>query len=366
MDEVRAEDSAPVDAVLSGDDRAFTELVERHRRELRVHCYRMLGSFEESEDLVQETFLRAWRGRGTFHGRSTVRAWLYRIATNACLDFLDRNPRRPRPRDAGSARPPQPGSPPSEVRWLQPYPDELLEPVASDGMEPDAAAVGKETVELAFLAAIQHLPPRQRAALILRDVLGWSAKETAAQLEMSVDSVKSALKRARSTLRTHLPERRLEWAPSTAPTAQERELLRRFMDAHDKADPAALAKLLSEDARMTMPPLPFWFSGRDAIESFAAHAFGPDSPLYRGRWRSIPTRANRQPAVAGYIRLPGESVYRAQALNVLRIANGEISEITVFEPHLLAAFGLPPTLPPTPPPGGAPSDGDPFWEPHPS
>ncbi|WP_329079939.1 sigma-70 family RNA polymerase sigma factor [Streptosporangium sp. NBC_01469] len=351
MDEAGAEEGALVAAVLAGDDRAFTGLVERHRRELRVHCYRMLGSFEESEDLVQETFLRAWRGRGTFQGRSTVRAWLYRIATNACLDFLDRHPRRPRPRDAEPAQRPWPGSPPADVPWLQPYPDQLLEPIASDGMEPDVAVVGKETIELAFLTAIQHLPPRQRAALILRDVLGWSAKETAAQLEISVDSVKSALKRARSTLRTHLPERRLEWAPSTAPTARERELLRRFMDAHDRADPAALAELLSEDVRMTMPPLPFWCSGRDAIVAFAAHAFGPGSPLYRGRWRNVPTRANRQPAVAGYIRLPGESVYRAQALNVLRIEDGGIVEITVFEPHLLAAFGLPPTLPPDSPLG---------------
>ncbi|GAA4198386.1 RNA polymerase subunit sigma-70 [Streptosporangium oxazolinicum] len=346
MNEAGAEEGALVAAVLAGDDRAFTGLVERHRRELRVHCYRMLGSFEESEDLVQETFLRAWRGRGTFQGRSTVRAWLYRIATNACLDFLDRHPRRPRPRDAEPGQHPSPVSPPADVPWLQPYPDRMLEPIASGDVEPDVAVVGKETVELAFLTAIQHLPPRQRAALILRDVLGWSAKETAAQLEMSVDSVKSALKRARSTLRTHLPERRLEWAPSTAPTARERELLRRFMDAHDRADPAALAELLSEDVRMTMPPLPFWCSGRDAVVAFAAHAFGPASPLYRGRWRNVLTRANGQPAVAGYIRLPGESAYRAQVLNVLRIEDGGIVEITVFEPHLLAAFGLPPTLPP--------------------
>ncbi|SNT61352.1 RNA polymerase, sigma subunit, ECF family [Streptosporangium subroseum] len=349
LGEVGAEEDALVAAAQAGDEPAFTELVERHRRELRVHCYRMLGSFEESEDLVQETFLRAWRGRETFQGRSTFRAWLYRIATNACLDFLDRHPRHPRPRETGQG--PHGASPPAEIPWLQPYPDGLLEPVASGDAEPDAAAVGRETIELAFLAALQHLPPGQRAALILRDVLGWPAKETAALLETSVDSVKSALKRARSTLRTHLPERRLEWAPSTAPTARERELLRRFMDAHAQADPAALVELLSEDVRMTMPPHPFWVSGREAVRAFAAHAFGPDSPLYQGRWRNVPTRANRQPAVAGYIRLPGASAYRAQVLNVLRIEDGKIVEVTIFEPHLLTAFGLPPELPP---------DGDPF------
>ncbi|MFC7647318.1 RNA polymerase subunit sigma-70 [Streptosporangium lutulentum] len=232
----------------------------------------------------------------------------------------------------------------AEIGWLQPYPDRLLEPVAPGDAEPDAAVVGRETIELAFLAALQHLPPGQRAALVLRDVLGWLAKETADLLETSVDSVKSALRRARSTLRTHLPERRLEWTPSTAPTARERELVRRLMDAHERADASALAELLSEDVRMTMPPLPFWFSGREAVAAFAAQAFGPDSPLHRGRWRSVPVRANRQPAMAGYVRLPGDSAYRAQVLNVLRIEDGSIVEITVFEPRLFPAFELPPTL----------------------
>jgi RNA polymerase sigma-70 factor (ECF subfamily) len=320
------DDGVLVAAAQAGDESAFAGLVERHRRELQVHCYRMLGSFEESEDLVQETFLRAWRRRETFQGRSTFRSWLYRIATNACLDFLDRHQRRPVPRAVEEVAP-------AEISWLQPYPDRLL--------EPDDLVVDKETIELAFLAAIQHLPPRQRAALILRDVLGWSAKETAVLLETSVDSVKSALKRARSTLRTHLPERRLEWAPSAAPTERERELLRRFMEAHERADATALAELLSDDVRMTMPPLPFWFAGREPVVAFAAHAFGPDSPLYGGRWRSVLTGANRQPAVAGYIRLPGDTEYRAQVLNVLRFEAGRIAEVTVFEAHLFPAFGLP-------------------------
>ncbi|WP_424532983.1 RNA polymerase subunit sigma-70 [Sphaerisporangium viridialbum] len=345
------DEAATVAAVQGGDESAFAGLVERYRRELRVHCYRMVGSFEESEDLVQETFLRAWRKREGFQGRSSFRAWLYRIATNACIDFLDRHPRRPLPREAAQASD-APGAPPDEIRWLQPFPDRLLEPAAAGDVEPDAAAVGKETIELAFLVAIQHLPPRQRAVLILRDVLGWSAKESSAALGLSVASVKSALQRARPTLRTHLPRRREEWAPSTPATAQERALLRRFMDAHERADTAAFARLLSEDVRVTMPPLPFWFSGRKAVADFTAHVFGPGSPLYQAQWRSVPTRANRQPAVAGYVRLPGETEYRAQVLNVLRVEDGKIAEITVFEPHLFPAFDLPLTLSQLPGPGG--------------
>jgi RNA polymerase sigma-70 factor (ECF subfamily) len=340
----RVEEGGVVSAARAGDESAFGELVERYRRELQVHCYRMLGSFEESEDLVQETFLRAWRKRESFQGRSTFRAWLYRIATNACLDFLDRHPRQPRARAGERANGSHPGSPQGEIRWLQPYPDRLLDPIAPGDAEPDAAVVGKETIELAFLVAVQHLPPGQRAALILRDVLGWSAKETADALGTSVAAVKSALQRARPVLKAHLPERRLEWAPSAKPTAQERALVRRFMDAHQRADTGALARLLSEDVRLTMPPRPFWFAGRAAVIGFAEEAFGPGSPLCQGRWRSVPTRANRQPAVAGYVRMASDFEYRAQVLNVLGIEGGKIVEITAFEPHLFPAFGLPPTL----------------------
>ncbi|KAA2255909.1 sigma-70 family RNA polymerase sigma factor [Solihabitans fulvus] len=325
-----AEDGEVVAAARAGDESAFGGLVERYRRELQVHCYRMLGSFEESEDLVQETFLRAWRKRESFQGRATFRAWLYRIATNACLDFLDQHPRHPVRHDAVT-----------EIPWLQPYPDRLLEPIVSGEAEPDNAVVARETIELAFLIAVQHLPPGQRAVLILRDVLGWSAKDTAALLEVSVASVKSALQRARPTLKQHLPQRRLDWAPSTAPTQEERALLQRFMDAHERADTAAFAALLSEGVRLTMPPYPFWFVGRQAVVNFSEHAFGPDSPLYQGHWRSVLTRANRRPAIAGYVRLPGDSGYRAQALTVLRIEDGMISEITAFEPRLFPAFGLP-------------------------
>ncbi|MFI6499433.1 RNA polymerase subunit sigma-70 [Nonomuraea typhae] len=345
-----------VDAVMAGDEDAFTQLVEQYQREMQVHCYRMLGSLEESEDLAQETFLRAWRARESFRGQSTVRAWLYKIATNACLDFLDRQRRRPRPRDLSEGK-----GAPAEIAWLQPYPDRLLGFGATGADEPDAAVIRKETIELAFLAAIQHLSARQRAVLILRDVLDWSAKETAAQLDSSVESVKSALKRARSILRDRLPQQRLGWSSSTAPTTTERELLQRFMDAHDEGDATAFAALLSDDVRMTMPPLPHWFVGRAAVEAFAAQAFGPGSPLHGGRWRSVITRANLQPAVAGYLRVPDEAEYRAQALNVLRIEHGQIVEITVFEPRLFAAFGLPPVWP-----EDSSEDGAPFSQTSPS
>ncbi|GIH67809.1 sigma-70 family RNA polymerase sigma factor [Sphaerimonospora thailandensis] len=333
-------DDSPVSPVPMEEE--FAELVERHRRELQVHCYRMLGSLEESEDLVQETFLRAWRRRETFQGRSTFRAWLYRIATNACLDFLDRHPRRPRRHAPGSntAAPP-----PVDISWLQPYPDHLLEPPAPGDTEPDALVEAKETVELAFLIAIQHLPPRQRAVLILRDVLGWPAGETAELLDVSVASVKSALQRARPAMKEHLPQRRLEWAPAADPTQEERALLQRYMDAHEQADDTAIAELLREDVRLTMPPHPMWFAGRASIMAFTKQVFDPASPYHHGDWRCVPTRANGQPASAAYVRRPGEPEFRAQVLDVLRIEAGKIAEIIAFEPRLFPAFGLPLTLP---------------------
>ncbi|HEU5098995.1 MAG TPA: RNA polymerase subunit sigma-70 [Roseiflexaceae bacterium] len=292
--ERKTEDALVVAAARAGDQAAFGVLVERHRRELQVHCYRMLGSFEDSEDLVQETFLRAWRKRASFEGRSTFRAWLYRIATNVCLDFLDRHPRHPLPRQPMPDQDWQVSTPPAAIPWLQPYPDQLLEPIAPSDAEPDAALVAKETIELAFLAAIQHLPPRQRAVLILRDVLGWSANETAALLEVSVASVKSALQRARPTLKQHLPERRLDWAPSSNPTTEERALLQRYMDSTERADIDTLAALLREDTLLTMPPHPMWFVGRASILAFTKDVFDPASPMYHGEWRCLPTWANRK------------------------------------------------------------------------
>lgn len=328
-------DSEVLAAVRAADGVAFAGLAERYRWELRVHCYRMLGSFDDAEDLVQEALLRAWRYRESFQGRSTFRAWLYRIATNVCLDFLDRRPRQAVPGEAGL---------PAEVRWLQPFPDRLLEPAAGEA-EPEAVVVARETIELAFVVAIQHLPPRQRAVLILRDMLGWSAAETAALLEMSVAAVKSALQRARPVLREQLPQRRAGRVAATPLADRERELLRRFVAAHERADLAALAAIVSEDVRLSMPPLPYSFAGRAEVVAFVENAMGSGSPLHRGQWRGVPVAANRQPAMAGYLRLPGEASYQAQVLNVLRVEDGEITEIIAFEPRVFGAFGLPATLP---------------------
>jgi RNA polymerase sigma-70 factor, ECF subfamily len=322
----------------------FATLFERHRGELRVHCYRMLGSLEDAEDLVQETFLRAWRKRASFgsDGRSAFRPWLYRIATNACLDVLRSRPRRVVPPQVASpGDPAAPPSPPVDLPWLQPYPDRLLEPAAPAEDEPDAAAVARETIELAFIAAIQHLPPRQRAMLILRDVLGWSAKDAAALIDASVNSVNSALQRARATLREQLGERRTEWARSAEPSAEEHELLRRYVDAHERADADALAALLREDARLTMPPHPTWYEGRAAIRIAAGQGFEPSF----GTLRTPVTAANRQPAAAHYLRRPEESEYRALALDVLAVEDGRIAEICSFvSPELFPAFGLAPLL----------------------
>ena len=322
----------------------FSRLFERHRAELRVHCYRMLGSFEDAEDLVQETFLRAWRGRGSFgsDGRFSFRPWLYRIATNACLDVLRSRPRRVLPSQVAPAADPRVDpSPAADLPWLEPYPDRLLEPVSPAEDEPGSAVVARETIELAFIVAIQQLPPRQRAVLILRDVVGWSAKESASLLDVSVASVNSALLRARATLRDHLGERRTDWAPASPPSAEERELLRRYLDAHDRTDIEALAGLLREDARLTMPPHPTWFDGRDAIVTAMVKGFDPGF----GELRAVITGANRQPAVAHYLRAPGDFVHRALAIDVLRVEGGLVAEITSFvTAELFAAFGLPATL----------------------
>jgi RNA polymerase sigma-70 factor (TIGR02960 family) len=316
-----------VEAALAGDERAFAELVERHRRELHVHCYRMLGSFEEAEDLVQETFLRAWRGRGRFEGGTGFRAWLYRIATNACLDAL-RSSRRRVPSLHSFA----------EVPWLQPYPDRLLDELAPSDTQPDAVVVARETIELTYLAVIQLLPPRQRAVLILRDVLGWSAAGTASALDTSVAAANSALQRARATLRARLPARPSEWSGS-APSEQERLLLEGFIDAHERADAAAAVALAREDIRVTMPPHPWCFDGLATIKPLLEQ--GLTEP---GEWRLLPTRANRQPAAASYLKAPGDTEFRAFKLDVLRPQGGRIAEITTFDTALFPAFGLPPTL----------------------
>jgi RNA polymerase sigma-70 factor, ECF subfamily len=342
------EEAAVAAAIRSGDERAFGALSERYRRQLRVHCYRMLGSFGDAEDLVQETFLRAWRSRDSFEGRSLLRTWLYRIATNACLNALERAPRRVLPQDVAApvtatfaesdARATPPWAP--EIPWLEPFPDDLLEPTAPPGDEPEAAVVSRETIGLAFLAALQHLPPRQRAALILCDVLGWSAREAAELLEGTVASVNSALERAHATMRTRLPSWDPDGTPPRAPTERERAVLESFMAAFEGTDASELTRLLSEDARWAMPPAPLWFDGRVAITRLL-QLF----PLERqGSFKTLATAANGQPAAAVYIRGHGQSEYRLSGVHVLRVENGEIKEITAFSATLCSAFGLPPTL----------------------
>jgi len=312
------------------DESAFTALVERHRRALHVHCYRMLGSFEEAEDSVQETFLRAWRARESFEGGELLRAWLYRIATNACLDAIRRSRRRV-PSLSSIA----------EVPWLQPYPDRLLDEVAPSAEQPEAVAVARETIELAFVAVIQLLPPRQRAVLLLRDVLGWSAIETAERLELSVAAANSALQRARATMRRHLPADRTD-RRATDLSERERELLAGFIATHESGDAEAAVALMREDIRVTMPPYPWVYDGLAAVRTLVEGGTGPRGP---GDWRLVPTRANRMPAAASYLREWGSAEHRAFKLDVLRVEEGRIAEITTFGSALFPAFGLPPALP---------------------
>jgi RNA polymerase sigma-70 factor (TIGR02960 family) len=305
------------------DEATFASLAEPHRRELHVHCYRMTGSFEEAEDLVQETFLRAWRARKRFEGGPLFRAWLYRIATNTCLDALRRKARRP---VAVSSF--------AEVPWLQPYPDSLLDEIPSGEAEPGAAVVAKETIELTFLALIQTLPPLQRAVLILRDVLGWSAKETAEALETTVAAANSALQRARSTLADRPPR-----TPERGATEEEQALLQGFIDSHERGDTDAAVALLREDVRITMPPHPWLFEGIEAVRELMASAEGT------GEWRLVPTRANRMPTAASYLKQPGDTEFRAFKFDVLRVEGGGIAEVTTFGATLFPAFGLPPVHP---------------------
>jgi RNA polymerase sigma-70 factor, ECF subfamily len=344
MDSAAQLESADILGSIRSDDEAvFGAIAERYRRQLHIHCYRMLGSFADAEDVVQETMLRAWRSRSRFEGRSTFRHWLYRIATNACLNFLERSPRRvmapdivPATQDASA---PPKWAP--EVPWIQPYPDELLEPAAPSEAEPEAVTISRETIELLYLAAIQHLPPRQRAVLILRDAIDWSAQETADLLEMSLPAVNSALHRARSTMRAALPGRDIGAEPAKPATEDERAVLQKFMQAFERADAAALTTLLREDARLTMPPGLMWFDGRDSIMTLYRKLLGPDS---FGDFRLVPTYGNRQPGAAAYLRPRGKSEFRLTGLNLLRIEGGRIAEITSFRPDLCSAFGLPQTL----------------------
>ena len=330
----------------AGASRSFERLAEPFRRELKLHCYRMTGSLHEAEDLVQDAYLRAWRSFDGFDGRGSFRAWLYRIATNACLDALARKrvrrllPDRRGP--AASAVQMPEDAPPHDVAWLEPYPDSELEGIPDDAPGPEARYTSREAVQLAFVAAIQELPPRQRAALLLCDVLGWAAAEAATLLGGSTASINSAMQRARETLARRYPDGRPPAAPR--PSAAERELLDRYLEAWEGHDLDGFVALLKEDATYTMPPWLEWHAGREAIGSFFAIAWKACGGL-----RLVPTAANCQPAFALYIRARGNSPWAAHAIQVLEFERDKISRLTLFVaptgPRLFPAFGLPLVLP---------------------
>jgi RNA polymerase sigma-70 factor (ECF subfamily) len=325
----------------AGDEHAFRELTDPYRRELQLHCYRILGSVQDAEDALQETLLAAWRALEHYEDRASLRAWLYRIATNRCLNQLRDSGRRAQPGSAGLAfEPPQPTRT-SEVTWLEPYPDALLEGVPDTTPGPDARYETKETVTLAFLTTLQRLPPRQRAVLVLRDVLGFHSAEVASMLDQSEVSVNSALQRARATLETLRPP-----APERAPlphSPAERELVGAFADAFENGDIDRVVALLTNDAWLTMPPEPYEYQGRDAIARFLAMAYGVHDA---SRLRLVPTRANTQPAFGFYVKDPHTDIAHARGVFVLTLEGAQISAITRFGNHgILPHFGLPRTLP---------------------
>jgi RNA polymerase sigma-70 factor (ECF subfamily) len=325
----------------TGDDAAFAELTDPFRRELQLHCYRILGSLQDAEDMLQETLLAAWRGLDGFRGEASFRTWLYRIATNRCLNLLRSKARRPAEEVPQMSKSPPPPTRRSEPLWLQPYPDVLLEGLPDTAPGPAARYEAKEAIEaiaLAFVAGLQRLPPLQRAALVLRDVLGFSTGESATILETTEASVKGALQRARGTL----AERPID--PSRAPlpnSPEERELVGRFTEAFEAGDTATVVALLTDDAWVTMPPYPFEYQGKAAITLFLE-----DRRLSRPPIHVVPTRANGQPAFGCYVDDPYASVARPFSFLVLTLDGERISAITAFvDTSLFAHFGLPRTLP---------------------
>ena len=316
----------------------FDSDIERHRRELLVHCYRMLGSLPDAEDAVQETLLRAWRYRDSVKEGSPLRPWLYRVATNACLDAISRDQRRAVLGAKAEAEDGWTGQQ-EEVVWLGPIPNSVLEPTTSPASTPEAMTLTRETIEIAFMTAIQLLTPQQRAALILCDVLDWSAKDAADLLEINVSAVNSALQRARARLRERLPSHKPAWPANVDASAAERDLLKKFVEATESADFHAFASIIREDANFRMPPEPGIAEGREAIfKVWMEGGFGSEQ---FGRVRCVVVHANRQPAVACYRRLPGDSIWRALAMDVLRIEEGLITEIVGFGSDHYPAFGLP-------------------------
>ncbi len=324
----------------AGDQLAFRELTEPHRRELQLHCYRILGSLQDAEDALQETLVAAWRSLESFEGRSSLRAWLYRIATNRCLDMLRAGARRlPTPAPQESEFPEPTGR--LEATWVEPYPDVLLDELPDESAPPEARYEVRESVELAFITALQNLPPRQRASLVLRDVLGFRSAEVAEMLETTEASVNSALQRARSTIDERMPAGRREAAPLPG-SRRERELVARFANAFQEGDVQKVIALLTEDASFTMPPEPLEYQGHEAIARILANRF-----TWRGaaRLRLVPTRANTQPAFGCYHQDPYAPVARAHGLLVLTLQGDRISAITRFlDNSILPSFGLPRTL----------------------
>jgi RNA polymerase sigma-70 factor (TIGR02960 family) len=323
----------------AGDEDAFRELTDPYRRELQVHCYRIVGSPQDAEDLLQETLLAAWRGLERYEGRASLRAWLYRIATNRCLNALRAKTRRPREVNP-MLKPPEPTRR-TEPVWLEPYPDVLLEGIVDSTPGPEARYEASEAVGLAFLSALQHLPPRQRAVLVLRDVLGFRATEVADMLDSTDAAVKGALQRARATLRERLPAGDREKAPLPK-SARERELVGRFALAVETGDVEAVVSLLTDDAWLTMPPQPYEYQGHAAIAAFLE-----DRANARGgrALRLVPTRANGQPAFGCYLPDTHAAIAHSYGLLVLTIERDRISAITWFgDNSVFPHFGLPRTL----------------------
>jgi RNA polymerase sigma-70 factor (ECF subfamily) len=328
-----------LEAARGGDEDAFARLVEHHRGALHAHCYRMLGSVPDAEDALQDALLSAWRGLPRFEGRSSLRSWLYAIATNASLRAIERRPKRVLPIDYAPAADPHdgPGEPLVESVWVEPYPDEKL------GLEggpagPEARYEQRESVELAFIAALQHLPARQRAVLILREVLGFSARETAEALETTPVSVDSALQRAHKTVDERLPEQSQQAALRSIGDHELREIVDGFVDAWERSDVDAVVAMLAEEPTMTMPPLPTWYRGRGAVAAFLR-----GWPLRRARrWRVVPVRANGQLAFGQYSWDEERETFAAHSITVLTLDGDRIAEITAFlDAELLPRFGLP-------------------------
>jgi RNA polymerase sigma-70 factor, ECF subfamily len=333
-------------AARGGDGDAFAALVEPHRGALHAHCYRILGSVPDAEDALQEGLLRAWRGLASFEGRSSLRSWLYAIVTNACLRALERRPKRVLPIDYAPAADPHDGlgEPLIESVWVEPYPDQIIG-LGEGPAGPEARYEQRESVELAFIAALQHLPARQRAVLILRDVLGFSAREVAGTLETTPAGVDSALQRAHKAVDERLPERSQQAVLRALDDDGLRAIVDGFVDAWERADVGAVVALLADDGAMTMPPLPTWYRGRSSIGAFLERG-----PLRPGmRWRLRPARANGQPAFGKYLWDEERAVFAAHSISVLTLERGRIAEMTTFlDAALMPRFGLPHEIGTTP------------------